>query len=176
MQQNTEPTRLLCLWVKRGKLLGDQLAACFTPRMIAALALVGVSILIFLLAWLPRRMAARVLAGEAGFVRVMANLPAKGRRYSLGLVRAEGEFQWEPRWSWTRLRELPTDLRYTGARVITAREGLWLSPGGLVIECESSAGPVLLWVRAAHVEHIMELIRRTGTPDDASVPVPDINS
>ncbi|MEU1535199.1 hypothetical protein [Streptomyces fagopyri] len=138
-----------------------------------ALSLVGLSVLILFLTW---RIAARVRAGEKGFLRVVANLPDKGWRYSLGLVRAEGEFRWEPRWSWTRLREIPTDLRYIRARVITSREKLWLSPSGLVIECESSAGPVLLWVHMVNVEHVVEMIRRTGVPNERSAPVPDINS
>lgn len=112
-----------------------------------------------------RRTAARARAGEAVFFRAGANRPDQGRRYSPGRVRAGSEFRWEPRWSWTRLRELPTDLRYVRARETTFREFWWLPTGALVIECESSAGPVRLCVHAEQVVQVVEMIRRTGTPD-----------
>lgn len=112
-----------------------------------------------------RRTAARAAAGEAVFFRVGANRPNQGRRYSPGRVQAGAEFRWEPRWSWTRLRELPTDLRYVRARDTTFREFWWLPTGALVIECASSAGPVRLCVHAEQVAHVVEMIRRTGTPD-----------
>lgn len=153
------------------------LASCFTSRMVTGLCtLVGLFIGSLFLRRQAQRTAARVEAGEAPFFQVGANLPDKGRRYSLGLVQAGGEFRWKPRWSWTRLRELPTDLRYVRARKTTSRERLWLSPSLLVIECESSAGPVRLWARVEHVEHVVEMIRRTSTPNLSSAPDPDISS
>ncbi|MFB8268865.1 hypothetical protein ACFC96_19960 [Streptomyces sp. NPDC055955] len=112
-----------------------------------------------------RRTAARAEAGEAVLLRVGANLPDEGRRYSLGRVPTGGEFRWMPRWSWTRLRVLPADLRYVRAREATYREMLRLPIGVLVIECESSAGPVRLWARREHAALIAEMIRRTGTPN-----------
>lgn len=112
-----------------------------------------------------RRTVARAAAGEAVFFRVGANRPDQGRRYSLGRVLAGGEFRWEPRRSWTRLRELPTDLRYVRARDTTFREFWWLPTGAAVIECESSAGPVRLCVHAEQVVQVVEMIRRAGTPD-----------
>ncbi|MFJ3339445.1 hypothetical protein [Streptomyces sp. NPDC086766] len=123
-----------------------------------------------------RRTAARAEAGEAVFFQVGANLPDKGRRYSLGRVRAGDEFRWKPRWPWTRLRELPADLRYIRTREATFRETLWLPPGVLVIECESPAGPVRLWARTEQAVHVMEMIRRTSTPNTSSAPVPDTSS
>ncbi|MFB7758187.1 hypothetical protein ACFC18_52920 [Streptomyces sp. NPDC056121] len=112
-----------------------------------------------------RRTAARAEAGEAVLLRVGANLPDEGRRYSLGRVPAGGEFRWMPRWSWTRLRVLPADLRHVRAREATYREMLRLPIGVLVIECESSAGPVRLWARREHAALIAEMIRRTGAPN-----------
>ncbi|WP_240654333.1 hypothetical protein [Streptomyces sp. AcE210] len=126
---------------------------------------VGMTIGALLAAWRARRTAARAEEGEAVLFRVGANLPDEGRRYSLGRVVAGGEFRWIPRWSWTRLRKLPAGLRYVRAREATFREMLWLPNGVVVIECESSAGPVRLWARREHVVLIMEMIRRTGTPN-----------
>ncbi len=112
-----------------------------------------------------RRTVARAAAGEAVFFRVGANRPDQGHRYSPGRVRAGSEFRWEPRWSSTRPRELPSDLRYVRARDTTLREYWWLPTGALVIECESSAGPVRLCVHAEQVVQVVEMIRRAGAPD-----------
>lgn len=125
---------------------------------------VGSVIGTILVARRARRTSARAEAGEAVFFQVGANLPAEGRQYSFGRVPAGSEFRWKPRWSWTRLRELPTDLRYVSAREASFREALLLPSGALVIECESSAGPVRLWVRAEHAARVVKMIRRTGTP------------
>ncbi|MHA5052209.1 hypothetical protein [Streptomyces sp. SD15] len=123
----------------------------------------GVMIGMILLGRRARRTAARAEAGEAVFFQVRANLPDKGRRYSLGRVQAGGEFGWKPRRSWTRLRELPTDLRYIRARDMTFLESLRLPPDMRVIECESSLGPVRLCARIEYTEHIVEMIRRTSS-------------
>ncbi|MCX5328368.1 hypothetical protein [Streptomyces sp. NBC_00140] len=112
-----------------------------------------------------RRTAARAAAGIAVSFPVGANLPDEGRRYSLGRVHTGREFRWEPRWSRTRLRELPTDLRYVRARETTLREMLWLPSSALVIECESSAGPVRLWAHSQQAVQVVEMIRRTGAPN-----------
>jgi hypothetical protein len=113
-----------------------------------------------------RRTAARAEAEEAVVFPVGANLPDEGRRrYSLGQVPAGSEFRWKPRWSWTRLRELPTDLRYVCARDATFREKWWLPSDARVIECESPAGSVRLWVHAEHAVHVVKMIRRTDIPD-----------
>ena len=112
-----------------------------------------------------RRAVARAAAGEAVFFRVGVNRPNQGRRYSPGRVPSGSEFRWEPRWSWTRLRELPTDLRYVRARDTTFREFWWLPTDALVIECESSAGPVRLCVHAEQVAQVVAMIRRTAAPD-----------
>ncbi|MER5957224.1 hypothetical protein ACFC18_47820 [Streptomyces sp. NPDC056121] len=130
----------------------------------AVCVFVGMVIGALLAAWRARRTAARAEAGEAVLFRVGANLPDEGRRYSLGRVLAGGEFRWIPRWSWTRLRRLPAELRYVRAREATFREMVWLPIGVLVIECESPAGPVRLWARREHVVLVAEMIRRTGTP------------
>lgn len=126
---------------------------------------VGMVIGAMVVARRARRTAARARAGEAVFFRVGANRPDQGRRYSPGRVLAGSKFRWEPRWSWTLLRELPTDLRCVRARDTTFREFWWLPTGALVIECESSAGPVRLCVHAEQVVQVVEMIRRTGTPD-----------
>lgn len=123
-----------------------------------------------------RRTAARAEAGEAVLFHVGANLPDKGRRYSLGRVRTANEFRWEPRRSWTRLRELPADLRYVRTRETTLRESMWLPTSTLVIECESSAGPVRLWARKEQTAQVVEMIRRTGTQSSTNTLVPDISS
>jgi hypothetical protein len=146
--------------------IGDQLAACFTSRMMTAVyVLVGFMIGTILVARRARRTAARAAAGEAVFFPVGANRPDEGRRYSVGRVQAGGEFRWEPRWPWTRLRELPTDLRYVRARHTTFGEVWWIPPGALVIECESSGGPVRLWARTQQAVQVVEMIRRTGALD-----------
>ncbi|MFG2275833.1 hypothetical protein ACGFNY_39480 [Streptomyces chartreusis] len=80
-------------------------------------------------------------------------------------MRAGSEFRWEPRRSWTRLRELPAGLRYVRARETTFWEFWFLPFGALVIECESSAGPVRLCVHAEQAVHVVEMIRRIGAPD-----------
>jgi hypothetical protein len=107
-----------------------------------------------------RRTAARAEAGEeAVFFLVGANLPDQGRRYSLGRVPAGSEFRWSPRWLWTRLRELPADLSYVCRREPAFRERLWLASDAVVIECDSSAGPVRLWAHAEHAVHVVRMIR-----------------
>ncbi|MET7451884.1 hypothetical protein ABZT03_08315 [Streptomyces sp. NPDC005574] len=138
---------------------------------------VGMVIGLLLAARRARRTAARAAAGEALFFQVGANLQAGGRRqYSLGRVQAGGDFRWQPRRSWTRLRELPADLSYIRAREATFGEGLWLPPRALVIECESSAGPVRLWARVEQATQVVEMIRRTSNPSSSGAPVPDISS
>ncbi|MFE1925389.1 hypothetical protein ACFW91_22810 [Streptomyces asoensis] len=127
--------------------------------------LVGTVIGTILVARRARRTAAQAEAGEAVFFQVGANLPDEGRRYSLGRVQAGSEFQWKPRWPWTRLREIPTDLNYVRAREATSREAWRLPTGVLVIECESSAGPVRLWTRPQYARHVVVMIRRAGTPN-----------
>ncbi|MEV6700576.1 hypothetical protein AB0M68_26010 [Streptomyces sp. NPDC051453] len=128
---------------------------------------VGMAIEALLAARRARRTAARAEAGEAVLFRVGANLPNEGRRYSLGRVPSGSEFRWIPRWSWTRLRSLPADPRSARARKATFREMWWLPIGVLVIECESSAGPVRLWARKEHAVLVMEMIRRTDTPNSS---------
>jgi hypothetical protein len=123
---------------------------------------VGAVIGMFVMTLRARRVAARAEVGEAVFFRVGVSLPAEGRGYSLGRVRAGGEFRWTPRWSWTRVRELPADLRYVRARETTWREMLWLPAGALVIECESSAGPVRLWAPGEYAAHVVEMLRRAS--------------
>ncbi|MFF4275613.1 hypothetical protein [Streptomyces sp. NPDC001536] len=127
--------------------------------------LLGMVIGSIVVAWRVRRTAARAAAGVAVSFPVGANMPDEGRRYSLGRVQTGREFRWEPRWSRTRLRELPTDLRYVRARETTLREMLWLPSSALVIECESSAGPVRLWAHTQQAVQVVEMIRRTGAPD-----------
>lgn len=138
--------------------------------------LFGVLIGTMVAAWRARRTAARAAAGEAVFFRVGANLPDKGRRYSLGRVQTASEFRWMPRHSWTRLRELPTGLRYVRTRETTFRESMRLPTGTLVIECESSAGPVRLWARKEQEVQVVEMLRRACTPDLSSTLVPDTGS
>src|SRR4051812_40221314 len=117
---------------RRASPLDHRVAACFASRMITGAitglwVFVGSMIGTILVARRVRRTAARAEAGEAVFFPVGANLPDEGRRrYSLGQVPAGSGFQWKPRRSWTRLRELPTDLRYVCAREATFRERLWL--------------------------------------------------
>lgn len=74
------------------------------------------------LAWVfvhrrARRAAERARAGQAVTFPVGAGLPEVSRRWSPGRVRADADaFRWEPRWPWTRLRELPAGLRFVRAR------------------------------------------------------------
>jgi hypothetical protein len=141
-------------------------AACFTSRMSTAFSTcLGMVIGSIFVAWRVRRTAARAAAGITVSFPVGANLPGGGRRYSLGRVQTGREFRWEPRWSRARLRELPTDLRYVRARETTLREMLWLPSSALVIECESSAGPVRLWAYTRQAAQVVEMIRRTDAPD-----------
>ena len=154
---------------RRASPLDHRVAACFASRMITGV-ITGISVFVgatignILVARRVRRTTARAEAEEAVLFQVGANLPDEGRRrYSLGQVPAGSEFRWKPRRSWTRLRELPTDLRYVCARDATFREKLWLPSDALVIECESSAGSVRLWVHAEHAVHVVKMIRRTDT-------------
>ncbi|CAM5237418.1 hypothetical protein [Streptomyces chartreusis] len=146
--------------------LGDQFASCFTSRMLTGFcALIGAVIGTIFVARRARQTAASAAAGKAVFFPVGATRPGDRRRYSLGRVQAGSAFQWEPRWSWTRLRALPTDLCYLCARPATFGE-MWRIPiGTLVIECESSAGPVRLWAYPQQAVQVVEMIRRPGAPD-----------
>lgn len=139
-------------------------------------ALIGGVIGRLLLARRARRTVTQTEAGQTVFFQVGANLPDEGRRYSLGQVRAGGKFQWKSRWSRTRLRELPNDLRYIRAHQATFREMLWVPTKALVIECESSAGPVRLWAYPEQAVHVVEMIRRASSPNSSSAPVPDVSS
>lgn len=99
-------------------------------------------------------------AGESVWFPVGAKLPEKGRRWSVGRIRAGAErFRWEPRWRATRLRALPDDLRMVRTRQQEGGERWWLTPGAMVIECESSDGPVWLWVMPAQLDHVRAMIR-----------------
>ncbi|MFE4255597.1 hypothetical protein ACFRU3_40260 [Streptomyces sp. NPDC056910] len=139
-------------------------------------AFLGTVIGAFLMERRARRTAARAELGEAVLFPVGANLPDDGRRYSLGRGLAGGEFRWIPRWSWTRLRALPADLRYIRAREMTFREMLWLPDRVLVIECESSVGPVRLWAHPKQAVQVVEMIRRASSPNSSNTPVPDVSS
>lgn len=104
---------------------------------------------------------ARVNAGQPALFPIGAKRPDLSRRWNLGRTQASAEeFRWEPRWPWTRLRELPADLQCVRTREMTFREMLWLPDGALVIECESSDGPVWLWVMPVQVKHVIAMIRR----------------
>ncbi len=106
----------------------------------------------------------RAKAGQPVLFSVGAKRPDLGRRWSLGRVRSEvEEFRWEPRWSWTRLRELPADLRFFRVREPKGREWLWIPIDAFVIECESPEGPVWLWVMGAQWEHVAGTIRQGRT-------------
>lgn len=143
------------------KPLGDQSSPCFTPRMITGLcSFLGAVIGTALMLRRQHRAAARADAGQAVLFPIGAKRPDASRRWNLGRTRANAEeFRWEPRWPWTRLRELPADLRFVRARHQTGREWLWLPTGALVIECESSDGPIWLWVMHMQVEHVVPMIR-----------------
>ncbi|OQR60766.1 hypothetical protein B6E66_28615 [Streptomyces maremycinicus] len=80
-------------------------------------------------------------------------------------MRTGSEFRWQPRRPWIRLRELPADLRFVRARRATSRETWRIPFGALVIECESSRGPVRLWARPQQLAQVVELIGRPDTPD-----------
>ncbi|WP_240634435.1 MULTISPECIES: hypothetical protein [Streptomyces] len=45
---------------------------------------------------------------------------------------------------------------------MTFREVWWLPAGALVIECESSEGPVRLWAHAAQAQYVVDVIRRAA--------------
>ncbi|MGW2770752.1 hypothetical protein [Streptomyces sp. NPDC001275] len=110
--------------------------------------------------WRSRRAMARARVGQAALFLIGAKRPDVGRRWSLGRVRADAEeFRWEPRWPWTRLREVPADLRFVRVRQQQGREWLWLPAGVSVIECESSDGPVWLWVMDTQMKHVVAMIR-----------------
>ncbi|GED89285.1 hypothetical protein TNCT6_63700 [Streptomyces sp. 6-11-2] len=109
--------------------------------------------------WRSRRAMERAKAGQAALFLIGAKRPNRGR-WSSGRVRADAEeFRWEPRWPWTRLREVPADLRFVRVRQQEGLEWLWLPAGVLVIECESSDGPVWLWVMHTQLEHVVAMIR-----------------
>ncbi|MFE6962982.1 hypothetical protein [Streptomyces sp. NPDC057696] len=112
----------------------------------------------------------------AGVRRAAGRGEGGGEGDGYGNVLAGGEFRWIPRWSWTRLRALPTDLRYIRAREMTFREMLWLPDRVLVIECESSVGPVRLWAHLEQAVQVVEMIRRASSPNSSKTPVPDVSS
>lgn len=75
------------------------------------------------------RAAARADPGHAVLFPIGAKRPDASGRWNLGRTRANAEeFRWEPRWPWTRLRELPADLRSVRARHQTGREWLCSRP------------------------------------------------
>ncbi|MFJ4552888.1 hypothetical protein ACIP4X_27500 [Streptomyces sp. NPDC088817] len=107
-----------------------------------------------------RRALAQARMGQAVLIPIGAKRPNVSGRWSPGRVRADAEeFRREPRWPWTRLREIPADLRFVRVREQKGgRELLWLPAGVSVIECESSDGPVWLWAMDTQLEHVVAMV------------------
>ncbi|MER5477455.1 hypothetical protein ABT026_10785 [Streptomyces sp. NPDC002734] len=113
-----------------------------------------------------RRVAERAEAGEEVSLLVMARRGDRGGRFTVGRVRTGVPFRWVATRPWARLRELPAGLRDPRIRPATFGESLWLPPRGMVIECGSSTGLVLLGVRPEHQGLVASMIRRAGDTSD----------
>ncbi|WP_018535503.1 MULTISPECIES: hypothetical protein [unclassified Streptomyces] len=136
----------------------------FTGVCVGLGALTGTAIA----TWRARRAAARAEAGQAVHFAVGANRPQDGRKYSLGRVRSDRPFHWEPRWRWNRLRHLPDGLLVVQTREMTLKEMLWLPSGAVVLECSSDDGPVRLWVHRAQAEQVRSLVRRAWSAPEGN--------
>ncbi|PJM93165.1 hypothetical protein CG719_24250 [Streptomyces sp. CB01373] len=150
---------------RAGSAFGDQSPSCFTARM--SMWIMGICFMLsvplgeVIRRRRSRQALARARMGQATLFLVGAKRPDVGSLWSSGRVRADAEeFRWEPRWPWTRLREVPADLRVVRVRRQKgAQEALWLPAGVSVIECESSDGPVWLWVVDTQLAHVVRMIR-----------------
>ncbi|MFF8837016.1 hypothetical protein [Streptomyces sp. NPDC015130] len=103
-----------------------------------------------LVGWLMRRKqrqrSAAVAAGETAGVPCMLKWSAHGSRWRAGrLLIGEGPPVWRASWG-SRELALPTDLRRTGTRSPSAREGMSINPGSRILEYASSGGVVLVAV------------------------------
>ncbi|MFI9293188.1 hypothetical protein [Streptomyces gardneri] len=89
---------------------------------------------------------AAVAAGEAAGVPCMVKWSALGSRWRAGrLVIGAGPPVWRASWGRRELA-LPSDLRRTGVRSPSAREGMSINPGSRILEYASSGGVVLVAV------------------------------
>ncbi|MEU7070267.1 hypothetical protein AB0B30_18395 [Streptomyces narbonensis] len=93
-----------------------------------------------------RQRSAAVAAGETAGVPCMLKWSAHGSRWRAGrLLIGAGPPVWKASWGGRELA-LPTDLRRTGTRAPSTREGMSINPGSRILEYASSAGVVLIAV------------------------------
>ncbi|MFF2524236.1 hypothetical protein ACFVTW_19375, partial [Streptomyces liangshanensis] len=93
--------------------------------------------------------------------------PTKYIQYMVGPPPCEARHQTpqaDPRRSAGQALALPADLRHTGTRPPSVREGLSVNPGSRILECESATdGPLLIAVMPDEVAHVHHALTPTPT-------------
>ncbi|MEU3689914.1 hypothetical protein [Streptomyces narbonensis] len=119
----------------------------------AVAALVG-----WLMSRKRRQRSTAIAAGEAAGVPCMLKWPAHGSRWRAGrLLIGAGPPVWRASWG-SRELALPTDLRRTGTRPPSAREGMSINPGCRILEYASSGGVVLVAVMPGELDLVAKAL------------------
>ncbi|MER5965870.1 hypothetical protein [Streptomyces sp. NPDC002057] len=105
-----------------------------------------------------RQRSAALAAGEAAGVPCMLKWAAQGSRWRAGrLLIGAGPPVWRASWG-RREAALPADLRRTGTRPPSVREGISINPGSRIVEYASSGGTVLIAVMPDEVDQVVKAL------------------
>ncbi|MER8042533.1 hypothetical protein [Streptomyces sp. NPDC094032] len=127
--------------------------------MIELVVLVAVVVLVgWLVVRKQKQRSAAIASGEEAGVPCMLKWPAQGARWKAGRLLigggSGGSLVWQPS-SGKQEVPLPTDLRRTGLRPPTMREGMTINPSSRIVECQSSSdGDILIAVMPLDLPHL----------------------
>ncbi|WP_435973315.1 hypothetical protein [Streptomyces sp. Qhu_M48] len=126
---------------------------------VAAMAAAGAAALVGRLMNRKRRQRSDALAaGEVAGVPCMLKWSAQGSRWRPGrLLIGAGPPVWKASWG-RREAALPADLRRTGTRSPSVREGISINPGSRIVEYASSGGTVLIAVMPDEVDQVVKAL------------------
>ncbi|MEU2241311.1 hypothetical protein ABZ572_18130 [Streptomyces sp. NPDC018338] len=115
-----------------------------------------------LVGWLVNRKrqqrSTAIAAGEVAGVPCMLKWAAQGSRWRAGrLLIGAGPPAWKPSRGKAEVT-LPADLRRTGTRSPSVREGMSINPGSRIVECASSGEAVLIAVMPEDLDHVIKAL------------------
>ncbi|MEU3482707.1 hypothetical protein ACI2LO_14930 [Streptomyces sp. NPDC033754] len=113
-----------------------------------------------LVGWLVNRKrqqrSTTIAAGEVAEVPCMLKWAAQGSRWRAGrLLIGANPPAWKPSRGKPEVA-LPADLRRTGTRSPSVREGMSINPGSRIVECTSSGEAVLIAVMPEYLDHVVK--------------------
>ncbi|MCB5164188.1 hypothetical protein LG634_04970 [Streptomyces bambusae] len=113
------------------------------------------------------RPAAQAAPAAPPGVHCMLRRTALARRWRPGrLLTGAVPLGWAPSFGRGSLQTLPADLRRTGVRGPTVREGMSVNPGSRIVECGSAEGPVLIAVMPGDLAAVLAAVPEAAPAAD----------